>query len=281
LASKRTDRVSRWASRTLPRALRRLGLAPVPERPADSKIFCIGFNKTGTSSLHSLFLRAGLRSHHSPSWRDMNEQLVSRFDSFTDGRPDDLGELCRRYPRSQFILNVRDLDGWLASRLDHVRRDKDSGSWKTQNDHWDDTDRVLESWVTLRNSYHCSVLDHFRNSPEKALIINLCRDREAAKKVHAFLGLGSPPASTPHENSSPRGDTRIHHRERLRGLLDQLEIPTAERTNDILCPSLLPVEQRTRYPADTSTLSGHSWAKGAGGAAARPDDGSGERAAVQ
>ena len=112
------------------------------------------------------------------------------------------------------------------------------------------------------------------------LIVKLCRDRRAAEKIYVFPGLGDPPLPTPHENSSPKGDTLIHDRERLHGLLEQLGIPGAERANNILCSSLLTAEQQAHYPSDTSTLLGHLWADGAGSAAARPDNRSGDGAAA-
>jgi hypothetical protein len=202
----------------------------------------------------------------------MNEQLLARYDCFSDGRPDDFTELDRRYPRSQFILNVRDLDAWLASRLDHVKRDKISGRWKRQNDHWDDTDRALQSWVALRNSYHCRVLDHFRDSPEKLLIVNLPRDRRAAEKVYSFLGLEVPPPRIPHENASPDGNSLSHNRKRLQRLLHQLGIPGSEHRNDLLCASLLPTHQQGHYPTDSSLLASCVWADESSGRPPLPLD---------
>jgi hypothetical protein len=263
--SRTAHRISRrvriLANRALPGALGRLAMPPSRRRPQDSKIFCIGFNKTGTSSLHALFRREGFRSHHGPTWRNMEENLLARYDCFSDGRPDDFSELDRRYPRSQFILNVRDLDAWLGSRLDHVQRDKVSGRWKRENDHWDDTDRALQSWVALRNTYHCRVLEHFRDSPQKLLIVNFPRDPRAVEKIYDFLGLDAPPPRSPHQNASPSGDSLTHNRKRLDRLLREFGIPATEHRNDILCTSLLPEHQRDLYPSDTSMLGGDIWAK--------------------
>ena len=262
-----TDRFS-WHARVLvslrlPGAMKRFGMTIPQQRPDDSKIFCIGFNKTGTSSLHALFRREGFRSHHSPVWRDMNAQLLSQYDCFCDGRPDDFVELANRYPRSQFILNVRDLNAWLASRLDHVRRDKISGRRNTGSVYWDDTNRALRRWVYERNDYHCRVLDHYRNSPRKLLIVNLPRDRQATKKIYAFLGLAAPPPPSPHKNANPHGDSLTRNRERLARVLQQLDIPSAEHRNDILCPSLLSADQSNRYrPPDTSMLVSCMWPDG-------------------
>ena len=34
------------------------------------KVFCVGFNKTGTTTLHRIFAQLGLRSAHNPRWTD-------------------------------------------------------------------------------------------------------------------------------------------------------------------------------------------------------------------
>ena len=69
------DQISRrlhtLTSRFIPRARGVSGRSNPRRRPEDSKVFCIGFNKTGTSSLHALFEQAGFRSHHGMAWRRM------------------------------------------------------------------------------------------------------------------------------------------------------------------------------------------------------------------
>lgn len=231
------------------------------QRPQDSKIFCIGFNRTGTTSLHTLFQREGFRSYHGTAWRGMREALLVRYDCFSDGRPDDFRELDRRYPRSQFILNVRDLDTWLRSRLDHIQCRKAARKWKREGDYWDDTDAAVRGWVVERNAYHCCVLDYFRDSSQKLLIVNFPGDPRAVEKIYGFLRLPDPPPRRPHENASPAGGGFTRNRERLTRVLRELGIPTAEHQNDILCESLLSEHKKKLYPADTSLLETCVWLK--------------------
>jgi hypothetical protein len=229
--------------------------------PENSKVFCIGFNKTGTSSLHALFERAGFRSYHGRAWRRMEADLLGRYDCFSDGIPDDFTELDRRYPRSRFILNVRDLDAWLGSRLDHVRREKAAGTWEERAGNWDDTNSAVRNWIARRNAHHRRVLDYFRGQPEKLLIVNYPRDLHAAEKIYAFLGLRSPPPERPRENVNIDGDSLARNRDRIDRLLEELGIPASERQCDILCPSLLAEHREDLYPADTSLLETGVWGR--------------------
>jgi Sulfotransferase domain len=114
------------------------------DRPWDMRprVFCIGLNKTGTSSFHDAMQILGLRSLHGggTDWGgdkvnravrkaiDEGRPLLSgvdpRFDAFSDvetlaRRFDVLDE---QYPGSRFVLTVRPVDDWIRSRRLHVER---------------------------------------------------------------------------------------------------------------------------------------------------------------
>ncbi len=77
-----------------------------------SKVFCIGFNKTGTSSMHRLFTELGLRSFHGYySHIPVTDPLYREFDCFSDGDQHDYALLDRTFPGSRFIITTRRLDG--------------------------------------------------------------------------------------------------------------------------------------------------------------------------
>lgn len=91
------------------------------------KVFCLGFNKTGTSSLHQFFLAAGLRSVHDdrwPAWTWIPEgkQILQRFDAYSDGEHCNFKMLKQWFPDSAFVLNTRPHRDWLRSRVKHVLR---------------------------------------------------------------------------------------------------------------------------------------------------------------
>lgn len=111
----------------------------------ESKIFFLGFNKTGTRSINSLFLNNGFSTIH---WIheesgdniarrikqncEMGRPAISGFDEFqvfsdlTYVTKDEViegnqfySQLKSDYPDSLFVLNIRDKDKWLLSRTRH------------------------------------------------------------------------------------------------------------------------------------------------------------------
>ena len=106
------------------------------------KIFQIGFNKCGTKTLHHYFSRNGIKSVHWDEGRlaqrmftnlATGKKLVAgyeQFDVFTD--MEFLSKsgiyleayklfphLTSQYPEALFILNTRNREAWIRSRLEH------------------------------------------------------------------------------------------------------------------------------------------------------------------
>ena len=94
------------------------------------KIFCIGSNKTGTSSLRELFLKVGLnvspQKQQEAYFNDENNltddanivAYIKKYDFFQDV-PFSLGNLFVKldtlFQDSKFILSIRDADDWFDS----------------------------------------------------------------------------------------------------------------------------------------------------------------------
>jgi len=96
-----------------------------------SKIFCVGQNKTATSSLHLAFIKLGIKSIHDTSRctkliekaRAEEKKLLyylNEYQAFSDH------PFCyyynildEQYPNSKFILNIRDPHDWIKSRKKH------------------------------------------------------------------------------------------------------------------------------------------------------------------
>lgn len=92
-------------------------------------MFCIGFHKTGTTSLDVALTMLGYRVT-GPNWvmdADIRSTalekalaLVPHFDAFQDNPwPVLYREMDVVFPGSKFILTVRDTDKWLKSAVDH------------------------------------------------------------------------------------------------------------------------------------------------------------------
>lgn len=90
------------------------------------KVFCIGFNKTGTSSLHNFFKDCGLTSEHSSRWPLYSHVMLGKYyyrkQCYSDGEQSNFARLQQKFPDSLFILNTRSVQDWLYSRVKHVMR---------------------------------------------------------------------------------------------------------------------------------------------------------------
>ena len=222
------------------------------------KVFAIGFNKCGTSSLHALFEHLGRPSYHGVDWRTLeNTTLLRRFDCFSDGIPTSLDRIDQLYPKTKYILQVRDLRSWIYSRLAHIDRAKSNGNYNG-GESWDSTEYAVTEWIKQRNVYHLRALNHFKNRPGDLLIVNFVRDVNAANKICRFLGYIEG-LDKPKENVNPKKIYPEEHTRLFQTSLNQLAIDLSEAEKDILVPSLLKADQAKIYPTDTSELDAKPW----------------------
>ena len=129
------------------------------------KYFVIGFNKTATSTFHSLFLKNNLTSQHKRKWN------TDEYACFSDnGNLNNYKELDLKYKNSIFILNVRELDKWLISRFKHGLR-----GCKPNWAHPYTREKCIK-WINYREKYHMEILDYFTERPEKIIIVNIERE---------------------------------------------------------------------------------------------------------
>lgn len=215
------------------------------------KVFAIGENKSATTSLHRIFQELGYHSYHGVKWRDTSRTMMYRmYDSFCDGIPDDFRKLDAMFPNAKFILQVRDLDTWIDSRLEHIRRLPPN---KPRHPLWTIKESSIRAWTVQRNAYHIEVLNHYRDRPDDLLLINYIRDPHAAEKITRFLG-HPPLEQKPHANRNPNSGSRLRNGEMIAAALTDLGIPEEEWGNDIHCPSLRSPGFEA-VPADTSLIS--------------------------
>jgi hypothetical protein len=129
------------------------------------KIFAIGFNKTGTNSLHELFVNAGIHAihHKTPVLKN-----IDIYDAFSDGKHFNFKEYYEKYPDSVFILNTRPIYNWLVSRYKHAVVHKFKESWC-----WPVSDEKTNGWITDRETHYKNVLDFFVDKPTQLLVVNI------------------------------------------------------------------------------------------------------------
>ncbi|WP_127845051.1 sulfotransferase family protein [Psychroflexus aestuariivivens] len=185
---------------------------------SDTKIFCIGLNKTGTSSLHEAFKILGFKSVHflddkGNNIKDIiernyhnNEHVlkgISHYEAFSDWDRDETSHKVfklfdQQYPNSKFILNTRDLDSWLNSREKHVRRNQKSFSANFgMKKSWLKIDR--EAWSVHFKRHHQSIYEYFEGRESDILVFDVTQG-DSWDKLCSFLDVETPKVAFPKAN---------------------------------------------------------------------------------
>ena len=179
------------------------------------KIFCIGFHKTGTSSLTNALRILGYRVTGPNGVRDpkieqnvysMAYELVDQFDAFQDNPwPIIYKKLDKKYPDSKFILTLRDSESWIKSQVRHF------GRKKTPMRKWIygvGCPKGNESiYVTRFNHHNQEVLDYFSKRSNDLLIMDLSKG-DGWQELCMFLGKEIPNVSFPHANKASEREKR-------------------------------------------------------------------------
>jgi hypothetical protein len=190
---------------------------------SDSKVFCIGFHKTGTSSLGAALELLGHRVGGPFGVRDpkiaeraLDDAIarLERFDAVQDNPwPLLFRELDDRYPGAKFVLTVRPEDEWLDSVVAQF------GGTTTPMREWiyGSGDPVgHESAYRERYRRHNEAVEaHFAGRDEDLLVMRLDQG-EGWSQLCPFLGLEEPSTPFPHAN---RGSPARRTVNRLRGRL--------------------------------------------------------------
>ena len=173
------------------------------------KVFCVGFNKTGTSSLHAYFQHHGMRSMHNLIWQEATHYLgpkrlatfLKQYDAYSDGEMANIERIYELYPEAYYILNVRELDSWVKSRIKWLHRQypkKVRGPMG--QDFYALGDKVIPTWVDRRNAYHHHVINYFKENGGRLLVVNVCSDKDWVKKCDAFIGITTEVGTEFHSN---------------------------------------------------------------------------------
>lgn len=186
-------------------------------RPArGTKVFGIGYPKTGTKTLGDCFRQLGYK-HRSFDMRlaaqakrnELAEVLAEaeKYETFEDWPWFFLyRELDRRFPNSKFVLTMRkDTDAYTASLKKHHERQGIRRKDFVQPEWWNDVfgfppDRWDYEQSALRYERHNrEVLDYFKDRPGDLLVV--CWERgDGWEPVCKFLNKKVPRRPFPHEN---------------------------------------------------------------------------------
>jgi hypothetical protein len=179
------------------------------------KVFFIGFNKCGTRSLADWLRHAGVNSIHGGldgngyhdeilrnavhGWPTL--QGIDSYDAYLDidAVRACFRELDRDYPGSKFVLNTRDMERWVRSRLNHDagayihflnRKHEIDLSWSEWAERWRRDFIVHEKAVT----------DHFAGRTD---FMRFDVEKDRPRDLAAFLGLDAMPNELPREGETP------------------------------------------------------------------------------
>jgi hypothetical protein len=189
------------------------------------KVFCVGFNKTGTTTLHRILGdQLSYRSAHKPRWTDWsitkNRERLESWDAFSDGGCASIRNLDELFPEALFILNTRPLKHWVLSRHKAVERSRRAVRWALTKyvplgfvawvvNRWvlDNREAAVIQWIRIRNSYHEHVIGYFKERKDKLLVVNIEEDEFAeqlARFLHAEGSLAPTLANRDGEGSTTR-----------------------------------------------------------------------------
>jgi len=173
------------------------------------RVFQIGFNKCGTSSIWKRLQELGLRSCHLRTEDRRNVTLVMQsnlaegrnilsgleeYDGFTDleYQSEDtfvegyrlFREIKAQVPDSRFILNLRDRQKWIASRLDHNDGAYAAALMKVHG--LQDKAQLTRKWEHDWDTHVAEVTDFFLGE-DCLLVFDI--EKDDISVIDAFLGL--------------------------------------------------------------------------------------------
>jgi hypothetical protein len=170
------------------------------------KVFQIGFNKCGTRSLDRWFERSGYKNIHWDKGRlastirdnlETGQPLLKGYEDYTffsdmENIYDERGityayeyfrELAEQYPDSKFILNIRPIDKWILSRMNHVNQ------FTYLEDYMRITGLSEAETVAAWRSHFAGQLqrarDYFQEKPGRLLIFDI--EKDSIDKIIQFL----------------------------------------------------------------------------------------------
>ena len=184
----------------------------------NQKVFCIGFHKTGTSSLAKALellelrvcrrmgmLQEQLITKNIPlqlKKGELNEILmvVNKFDAFVDNPwPILFKELDKKFPNSMFILTTREETGWIKSVVNYFK------------DYDTDIRKVIygvaspvgneDVYLNRFRKHNAEVKEYFKDRPDDLLIMDI-EDQKEWTILCKFLKKQIPKKDFPHENKA-------------------------------------------------------------------------------
>jgi hypothetical protein len=173
------------------------------------KVFCIGFHKTGTTSLELALKQLGYKvtgcfgtkdpqiSEKVYAWAD---ELVKKYDAFEDNPwPVIYREMDSKYPGSKFIHTIRPAEAWIKSQV------RDFALANTPMREWiygvGCPEGNEEIYVQRYERHNREVLEYFKDRPDDLLTFDMPKG-DGWEQLCPFLGAEIPNKPFPHANKA-------------------------------------------------------------------------------
>jgi hypothetical protein len=171
------------------------------------KVFCIGFHKTGTTSMREALAVLGYRVTGPNHVLDpdiaqkldrVTAKLSHEYDAFQDNPwPLVYRQMDALHPGAKFILTLRDEDRWFESALKHFRgKNTPMRALIYGAPHPKGNETLYRERLRRHNR---EVMEYFKDRPDDLLVIDVTRD-PSWDRLCAFLGKPVPAVPFPHAN---------------------------------------------------------------------------------
>ena len=163
-------------------------------------VFCIGFPKTGTSSLDKALAILGYRNIHWPrahykpkcGWIEYIRKCP--YDAFSDDPICDyplIKEIDKAFPGSKFIFTAREPDSIVRSWGNYFK----NAPWSI------DSEKDKQRLINRYKKYCDNVMEYFKNRPSDFLVLDIIGG-EGWEKLCAFLDKPLPDVPFPRKRVS-------------------------------------------------------------------------------
>lgn len=206
---------------------------------APPKIFCIGFHKTGTTSLYVALTQLGFRVSGAVAHDWTSEEVAAngathcvekmeKFDAAEDMPwPHFFRELDEAFPGSKFILTLRDPDAWFQSLDNHFGHQATELNAFAYGREYARARGHKDHWIAVYNAHIAAVQEYFQARPGDLLEMNLS-EGDGWEKLCPFLERPAPNAPFPVKNTTARRRSFVYRLKRKLLLLAGLT-PHSER----------------------------------------------------
>ena len=175
----------------------------------DTKVFGIGFHKTGTTSLAGALKQLGYTVTGPDGAHNINIaseadkmvfELAEKFDAFQDNPwPIFYKELDKKHPGSKFILTMRPTKKWIHSLTKHFgTKNTPMREWIYGSSHGHPTGNE-QIYIERYEKHNKEVLEYFKDRPNDLLVFNLT-EGDDWEKLCSFLNEPLQTTPFPHKN---------------------------------------------------------------------------------